>query len=127
MDTRNLHLHLDIMIMSGVEDGAILNFKTQEGDGIMSADSWTITVGRKDEMDICLRTDSFVSRQHAKIHFKGEQWWLEDCNSTNGTFIENSADFFDDLPVKGIIPINNGQLFRVGRTWMRIQKNSSDH
>lgn len=122
MDTRNLHILLDIMIMSGVDDGAVLDFKTQQGDGIMSADKWTITLGRNSEMDICLRNDTFVSRKHAKIHFKSDRWWLEDCDSTNGTFIENTTNFFDDIPVHGIIPIDSGQLFRVGRTWMRIQE-----
>jgi len=109
------------MIMSGVDDGSIITYKSNQGDGLMSEDNWTISIGRKDQNDLCLRNDTFVSRTHAKIHFKINRWWLEDCNSTNGTFIENAKNFFDDMPVKGIIPIEIGQLFRVGRTWMRIQ------
>ena len=121
MDTQNLHLQLDLMIMSGVDDGSLIAYRTQHGDGVLSEDTWTITIGRRDENDLCLRNDTFVSRRHAKLHFKGNRWWLEDCDSTNGTFIENPKDFFEDSPVKGIIPIEIEQLFRVGRTWMRIQ------
>ena len=122
MQTQNLHVQIDLMIMSGVDDGAITTYRSNSGDGIMTEDSWTVTIGRKDENDLCLRNDTFVSRTHAKLHLKADQWWLEDCDSTNGTFVENPNNYFDDLPVKGIIPIEIGQLFRVGRTWMRIQQ-----
>lgn len=112
---------LSIMIMSGVEDGALLEYDSTRGDGKVMFDKWSLTVGRRDENDVCLRNDTYVSRQHAKIHWIRDNWWLEDCESTNGTFINNQIDFFDDQPVKGIIHVEEGQLFRVGRTWMRIQ------
>jgi len=112
---------VNLMIMSGVKDGALLEMQTENGDGQIKNDRWSISIGRKDENDVCLRNDTFVSRQHANLHWKDRRWWLEDCDSTNGTFIENETNYFDDQPVKGIIPLEIGQLFRVGRTWMRIQ------
>lgn len=116
-----LDIALGIMIMSGVEDGSLLEFSSSAGEGEVADDKWTIHIGRRDENDICLRNDTYVSRQHANIHWINNRWWLEDCNSTNGTFMENPDRFFDDNPVKGIVPIIPGQLFRIGRTWMRIQ------
>ncbi len=116
----NQQIMLNVMVMSGVDDGTLLACHS-DSDGSQTVDKWTITIGRRDENDICLRNDTYVSRQHAKIHYKNAAWWLEDCESTNGTFIENAEDFFDDQPVKGIIQIDEGQLFRVGRTWLRIQ------
>ena len=116
----NQQILLNVMVMSGVDDGTLLACHSDR-DGSQTVDKWTITIGRRDENDICLRNDTYVSRQHAKIHYKNASWWLEDCESTNGTFIENVEDFFDDLPVKGIIQIEEAQLFRVGRTWLRIQ------
>lgn len=112
---------LTIMILSGVEDGALLSFDSQNGDGKIIEERWTITVGRRDENDVCLRNDTFVSRFHAKIHWKDNHWWLEDCDSTNGSFIENPNDFFEDTRVRGIVPIVENQPFRIGRTWLRIQ------
>ena len=113
-------INLNIMVMSGVDDGVLLACHSSS-DGESTVDKWTIAIGRRDENDICLRNDTYVSREHARIHFKNASWWLEDCDSTNGTFIENPDDFFDDQPVKGIVQIAEGQLFRVGRTWLRIQ------
>lgn len=106
--------------MSGVEDGALLKYSTANSDGQLLKDKWTISIGRRDDNDLCLRNDTYVSRQHANLHWKDTRWWLEDCDSTNGTFIENPENFFDDSRVKGIIPIDVGQLFRIGRTWLRI-------
>jgi len=116
-----LDFNINIMIMSGVEDGTLLDYKTTRGDGETTIDKWTLSIGRRDENDLCLRNDTYVSRQHANLHWKNEAWWLEDCESTNGTFMSNPDNFFEDTPVKGIIPISEGQLFRVGRTWLRIQ------
>lgn len=112
---------LDLMIMSGVEDGLLLKYDAQNGDGNLHEDHWVISVGRREENDLCLRNDTYVSRQHANIHWKDQSWWLEDCQSTNGTFSENADNYFDDTRVKGIIPVEPGQIFRIGRTWLRIQ------
>ncbi|NWF68622.1 MAG: FHA domain-containing protein [Chloroflexi bacterium] len=111
----------DVMIMSGVEDGSVLKYNSGSGDGQTSAHKWTLTIGRRDDNDVCLRNDTYISRQHAKLHYENAVWQLEDCNSTNGTFIENPANSFEDTRVNGTIPLQIGQLFRVGRTWLRIQ------
>jgi len=113
---------LSLMVMSGIEDGTLLEFTTAKGDGEILSDKWTLGIGRRDENDICLHNDTYVSRQHARLHLKNDAWWLEDLNSTNGTFIENPENFFDDQPVKGFIQLQEERLFRVGRTWLRIQK-----
>lgn len=110
---------MGIMIMSGVDDGTLMEYKSDRGDGQSTGDKWTLSIGRRDENDICLRNDTYVSREHANLHWKNEAWWLEDCDSTNGTFLATDS-FFEDDPVKGIVPLQIGQLFRVGRTWLRL-------
>src|SRR5690606_2913792 len=80
----------------------------------------------KDDNDLCLRNDTFVSRNHANLIWRDAGWWLEDKDSTNGTFLENNNDFFIDERVRGSVPIELGQLFRVGRTWLRIQVANED-
>lgn len=109
-----------LRIMSGVDDGSLHEFNADQ-DGTVNKDKWTLSIGRREENDVCLRNDTFVSRQHANLHHSRSNWWLEDCNSTNGTFLDNEQDFFDDIPVKGIVHLDDGQLFRVGRTWLTIQ------
>ncbi len=111
---------LEVMIMSGVEDGLPLNYSIENGDGELTNDGqrWVIRIGRREDSDVCLRNDTFVSRVHAYIIWERERWWLEDNNSTNGTYVAN-GDL--DARVQGTIPINPGDLFRIGHTWMRIQ------
>ncbi len=109
---------VDMMVMSGVEDGLLITFSTTNGDGVLDEDEWVITLGRRDDNDICLRNDTFASRYHARLHLREDGWHLEDCNSKNGTFIEDDDE---DARVSGTLEVVPGQLFRVGRTWMRIQ------
>lgn len=114
-------MQLNIMIMSGVDDGSVLSFNSENGDGKFFEGDWLLSIGRRDENDLCLRNDTFVSRQHAFLHWRDDRWWLEDCESTNGTFVENQGDFFNDYRIHGIIALEINVLFRVGRTWLRIQ------
>lgn len=114
-----MDLKLDVMVMSGVDDGLLLSLSTVNGDGLLFDDKWVISIGRREDSDICLRNDTYVSRQHAFLHWEHERWWLEDCKSRNGTYVEDTDG---DAVVLGIVPISPGQLFRVGRTWLRIQE-----
>jgi hypothetical protein len=46
----------------------------------------TVFVGRSSDLDMVLVED-MVSRKHAGIHVQGDQVWIEDLGSTNGTFV----------------------------------------
>lgn len=45
-------------------------------------------VGRKAECHLRLGVDG-VSRMHARIYREGGGWWIADCGSTNGTFVDH--------------------------------------
>lgn len=109
-----------VYILSGVEDGTTLSYSIEQGDGQIAGDRWIISIGRKDENDLCLRNDTYISRKHANLIWQDDQWWLQDLNSTNGSFVEDEDNFFEDIPVKGTIPIEESQFFRIGRTWLTI-------
>lgn len=113
---------IDVMIMSGVEDGHLLSFDAANGDGVLTENgighTWTLRIGRREDNDICLRYDTFSSRHHALLHLRSGGWVLEDMKSKNGTFIEQDRR---DMQVNGETPLMIGQLFRVGRTWLRLQ------
>ena len=49
----------------------------------------TITIGRDPNCDFPI-VDESISAHHARISYHHSQWWLEDLNSTNGTFIGKS-------------------------------------
>lgn len=111
-------MQIAVAVMSGVEDGTVLDLFSAD-NGSMTDTGWTVSIGRREENDVCLRNDTYVSRYHALIHYRTGSWWLEDCNSKNGTFIEDADD---DARVSGTIPLEAGQFFRVGRTWLRLQE-----
>lgn len=59
-------------------DGTQQVFALKDGDNV---------VGRESSRDIAL-LDSSISRAHARVTVRGEQVFLEDLDSKNGTFIE---------------------------------------
>lgn len=59
---------------------------TPEDKLVASVEKPVVTVGKKkEEVDVVLQ-DSSVSRMHARITREGKEHYLEDLNSTNGTF-----------------------------------------
>jgi len=114
-------MKVNIMLMSGVEDGDQRLLDSDNNDGKLNGDRWSISIGRQDDNDIILQKDTFVSRHHAKLHYEANQWWVEDCQSTNGTFSENEDQFFLDRKVSGTLLLDTTLMFRVGRTWLKIK------
>ena len=47
-----------------------------------------VLIGRSTTCNMSVQNDT-VSSQHARLFFNQSQWWLEDLNSTNGTFLNN--------------------------------------
>ena len=60
--------------------------------------------------------DGGVSRLHAKIFLQGNQYMIEDENSTNFTFVNKQK-----LAPKTPTPINNGDEIRLGRVVLKFQ------
>ncbi len=116
-----MDLKIKVMIMSGVEDGTTIDYDTIRGDGKVSGDQWILSIGRREERDIYLRNDTYVSRRHANLIWDNGAWVLEDLDSTNGSFIESVDDFFNDTQVTGRMSLSERQLFRIGRTWLRVE------
>ncbi|MCB9451632.1 MAG: FHA domain-containing protein [Anaerolineaceae bacterium] len=114
-----MNIELHVTIMSGVLDGQHFSFSRGNEDGETVGPQWRISVGRSDDRDIYLQDDLFLSRQHAYIIYENDAWWLEDCSSRNGSFLENGLR---EKRFQGKIPIKPGQLFKLGRTWMRIDE-----
>jgi len=59
--------------------------KYQGGEFPIAQDK-QILIGRSSDLDMVLVED-MVSRKHARIAMQGEQIWIEDLGSTNGTFV----------------------------------------
>jgi pSer/pThr/pTyr-binding forkhead associated (FHA) protein len=115
---------ISITYMSGPYDGKKLPFFQPE-----IGEERIITVGRRDGCDIHMPYDSQVSRLHAKLGCVSVPttstesvtapyyltFWLEDGGSRNGTFIEKELE-----PILGRVSLRPGVMFRIGRTWLRL-------
>lgn len=101
-------LTVELMIMSGPEDGKpiFLSNPRQGGEAYI--------IGRRDDCDVILPYDSQISRQHARLFRKDSRWCLQDLGSRNGTYLGKQK-------IEGVASVAPGQMFRIGRTWLRLQ------
>ncbi len=58
--------------------------------------------------------DGYASAEHALITLRGEQWWLEDLGSRNGTLLNN-------LPVNEPVVLSVGDLITIGDTQLKFE------
>jgi pSer/pThr/pTyr-binding forkhead associated (FHA) protein len=77
-------------------------------------DSAPVTLGRADENDLVLDTDEFASVKHARIEPRRDGVWVQDLESTNGTFVNGSK-------VTRPRKLSPGDVIRVGETDLRYE------
>jgi pSer/pThr/pTyr-binding forkhead associated (FHA) protein len=77
-------------------------------------DSSAVTVGRSAENDLVLNSDEFASTKHARIEPRRDGVWVEDLDSTNGTFVNG-------MKVKQRHKLSPGDVIRVGETDLRYE------
>ncbi len=56
-----------------------------------------------------------VSRRHLKITLAGNQYFIEDLNSTNGTWVGQSK-----VQPGARVPVNNGDQLRLGKVMLNF-------
>ena len=54
-----------------------------------AVDGERMSIGRRPDSEVFL-DDVTVSRDHALLIRRGEQWYLDDCGSLNGTYVNRS-------------------------------------
>jgi pSer/pThr/pTyr-binding forkhead associated (FHA) protein len=75
----------------------------------------SIYIGRNKTNSICINDDPLVSRKHALIEFVKGCYFLSDCGSTNGTYVNNQP-----VAVYQKIELKSGDVIRVGKTELTI-------
>jgi ABC-type multidrug transport system ATPase subunit/pSer/pThr/pTyr-binding forkhead associated (FHA) protein len=74
-----------------------------------------ILIGREEGMDLVLNHD-LVSRQHARLRRHGDEVWLTDLGSTNGTVLDNVR-----LSAHTHYPVKPGQSMKIGGFYLQIE------
>lgn len=71
--------------------------------------------------EIACESDSAVSRRHAQLSTDGTRWWVEDLNSSNGTFVGPASG---PLPTQPLVPGQRRELAEDDRiyvgAWTRL-------
>ncbi len=70
-------------------------------------------IGRERQGDNIVLNDTNVSRRHAMISQKGQRWYIEDLDSTNGTQL-NDVDI-------DVSPIRTGDMITIGITTLEVR------
>ncbi len=73
-----------------------------------------ILLGRGTDAAIRL-DDDYVSTRHARFATNGEQWFVEDLGSTNGTYIGSQR-------ITSPVPVGLGIQVRLGKTIVELRK-----
>lgn len=71
------------------------------------------SIGRANSNTLVIE-DEFASSRHALITLRGQQWWLEDLESRNGTLL-------NDNPLVAPAVVSSGDVITIGSTQVRIE------
>lgn len=89
-----------------VTEGALAGTRiTLEGRPIM--------IGRADDSTLVL-DDDYASTRHARLSLKGQDWYVEDLGSTNGTYLERAK-------VTGPTKVPLGSPIKIGKTVIELR------
>lgn len=71
------------------------------------------TLGRAPTNTVVLN-DTFCSQEHARLTWRGGQWWLEDRDSSNGTRLNGE-------PVREPVVVSSGDVIGIGRVNLKLE------
>ena len=97
----------------GAPTQVIVTSGTNSGATAALADA-PILIGRGSDAAIRLE-DDYVSTRHARIAASGDQWFVEDLGSTNGTYI-------GAVRITQPTTITLGTQVRIGKTILELRK-----
>jgi pSer/pThr/pTyr-binding forkhead associated (FHA) protein len=79
----------------------------------IALDGRPIMLGRADDSTLVL-DDDYASTRHARISQSGDDWYVEDLGSTNGTYLDRNK-------VSGPTRVPIGTPIRIGKTVIELR------
>ena len=59
-----------------------------------------VVIGRDQSCEVSV-TNEMVSARHARLSFHNNQWWIEDLQSTNGTYLNDERVYTATVLIEG--------------------------
>jgi len=79
----------------------------------IALDGRPLMIGRADDSTLVL-DDDYASTRHARISQSGDDWYVEDLGSTNGTYLDRNK-------VSGPTRVPLGTPIRIGKTVIELR------
>ncbi len=89
-----------------VTGGALSNTRISLGDQ-------PLLLGRADDSTLVL-TDDYASERHARLSRRGDDWYVEDLGSTNGTYLDRAK-------VTTAVRVPTNTPIRIGKTVIELR------
>ncbi len=101
----------------GASLGRLIVLESPSGDPERgrSFDLDAITTLGRDVNNAIVIEDPFASSDHAVLTFRGRSWYVEDLESTNGTFVNGRA-------VAAVSPLGFGDEISIGEVRLRLER-----
>jgi len=90
-----------------------MNWINNEGNISRQFTLAEIVVGRDPACDL-VAPDEMVSARHARLSFHHNQWWVEDLQSTNGTFLNDERVYTATVLI-------DGDELRCGNLYLQVK------
>jgi pSer/pThr/pTyr-binding forkhead associated (FHA) protein len=71
------------------------------------------SIGRAQNSTVVI-DESYVSQEHALLLQRGEQWWLEDLGSRNGTLLNG-------MPLTETAVVSSGDMITIGTVQLKVE------
>jgi serine/threonine protein phosphatase PrpC len=106
--------------VSGGDDGSQPYMKLRAKTGPRKGSTIDVnvngcTMGRANDNTVCI-SDRELSRRHSEVIFRDGQFYVGDCGSTNGTYVQLTG------PYSGDYPLNLNDHILVGRTGFSVNR-----
>ena len=91
--------------------------ESPSGEPAIGRSFWldVITTLGRDVNNAIVIDDPFASSEHAVLTFRGRNWYLEDLDSTNGSYINGH-------PINGVAALGYGDEMQIGQVRMRLER-----
>jgi pSer/pThr/pTyr-binding forkhead associated (FHA) protein len=74
-----------------------------------------LTIGRSPGCGVATPEDIYTSTLHARLFRRGDQLWVEDLGSTNGTFVNSEQ-------ITQAVRLGKGDLLQIGSTVFEVSR-----
>jgi len=86
---QNLQVQREVIAARQVPS-VVLRVKNQDAVQIYQYKKPVVIIGRDPDCECALASEK-VSVHHARLSFHQNQWWIEDLNSTNGSYLNEES------------------------------------